>query len=115
MLTVLTIATIFIALVLTIVYWKVVRDMLLWANTIVLLLSLLGLVIAFIVAVVFLFIDFELNSIGNSLRRALVPGLIGLVLLFVGGIAGAIEDWDRNKQWAKFHAYWRNKRQNPND
>lgn len=89
MLTVLTIAVVFIAFVLVAVHWKIVREALLWVSAVVLNIALLASVIAFIVAVV---------------NWEIAPALVGLALLLLVGLLSAIEEWDRNKQFAKWHA-----------
>jgi len=92
MLTVLTIAVVFIAFVLGVVHWKIVRKALLWTSAIISLIVLLASLIAFIVAIV---------------TWEIAPALVGLALLLLFGLLSAIEDWDRNKQFAKWDAYWR--------
>lgn len=89
MFTILTVAIVFIALVLGAVHWKMVREALLWLSAIIFLFTTLAAVIAFVIAIV---------------KWDAVPAYIGLALLAVSGVLGAIEQGDRDKQFAKWRA-----------
>jgi hypothetical protein len=119
MLTVLTIATVFIAVVLAVVHWKTVREVLLWSAAIINVLSafigllaLLGAVGVFVWAAI-------------AQDAKLVPIGIALVVAFLGFgvvafVLNAIEEHDRNKQFAKFRAwslarFYRDKSESPDE
>jgi hypothetical protein len=88
-LTVLTIATVVIAFVLVIAHWKRVSEALLWLAAIVSILAFVASLIAFGFALVYL-------EIGLA--------LLGLGLLALAGLLAGVEEWDRNRQWKKYHA-----------
>ncbi len=92
MLTVLTIAAVLIAFILAAVHWKVVREAVLWSAAIASILAFLASVVAFIFAIINL--DFNL-------------ALLGITLLIACGLLCAIDHWDRDSQFAKWHAYFR--------
>jgi hypothetical protein len=92
MLTVLAISTTVIAVVLVLANWRVVREALLWANAGVLLLAVVAAVIVLILSVIYLRIELA---------------LVGVGLLILAGLCTAIEEWDRNIQFAKFRAWAR--------
>jgi ABC-type transport system involved in multi-copper enzyme maturation permease subunit len=104
MLAVLTIATVFIAVVLAVVYWRTVREILLWSAAIINVLSMLfGLLALFSAVIVFIWAAIAHNA-------ALVPLGITLVLVFFGllvvvGVLSAVEEHDRDKQLSKFRAW----------
>lgn len=104
MLTLLTIATVFIAVVLAVVHWRTVREMLLWTAAILNVLSMiLGLLALLGALVVFLWAAVTQNA-------TLVPLGVMLALIFGGllllvGILSIIEDRDREKQFAGFRAW----------
>jgi hypothetical protein len=104
MLAVLTIATVFIAVVLTVVHWRTVREILLWSAAIINVLSMLfGLLALFSAVIVFIWAAIVQNA-------ALVPLGISLVLVFFGllvvvGVLSAVEERDRDKQFSKFRAW----------
>jgi hypothetical protein len=119
MLTVLTIATVFIAVVLAVVHWKTVREVLLWSAAIINVLSafigllaLLGAVGVFVWAAI-------------AQDAKLVPIGIALVVAFLGFgvvafVLNAIEEHDRNNPFAKFRAwslarFYRDKSESPDE
>lgn len=90
MLTIITVTVVFIALVQTIVHWKIVREALLWTSSVVALLALLGSVILFGLSLIYLDTGFALT---------------GVFLMVVAGILFLIEERDREAQFAKWRAY----------
>jgi cytochrome c biogenesis protein CcdA len=96
MLTILTIATVFMAVLLTVVHWqtvreiwKVVREVLMWTSAIVGVLALLGAVIAFIFA---------------AIQRSAELAYLGGGLLVISSILGHVERWDHKRRWAAWIA-----------
>jgi hypothetical protein len=104
MLAVLTFATVFIAVVLAVVHWHIVRQILLWTAAVLNVLSMLFGLLALLAAV----IVFIWAAIAQD--ATLVPLGITLALLFVGllivvAALTAVEERDRDKQFAKFRAW----------
>jgi hypothetical protein len=104
MLTVLTVAAVFIAVVMAAVHWKTVREILLWVSAVVELLllffgllALIGALLVFAWAAVTQ--DADLAYSGGAL-------LLGCLLFWmVGSILGAIEERDRDKQFKAFRVW----------
>jgi hypothetical protein len=90
MLTIISVAVVFIAFVQTIVHWKIVREAFLWASAAVALLALLGSVTLFGLALIYLDTGFA---------------LMGVFLMAVAEILFRIEELDREAQFANWRAY----------
>lgn len=104
MFAVLTVATVFIAVVLAVVHWKTVREILLWSAAIINLLSMVfGLLALFGAVIVFIWAAIVQNATLVPLGITLV--LVSFGLLAVAGVLWAIEERDRDKQFAKFRAW----------
>ena len=119
MLTVLTIAVVFIALLLAVVHWSTVREGLLWCAAIINVLSwLFGLLALFGAVLVFLWAaisrDASLGALGITLALVFVSCLV------VAGVLSFVEVRDRERQFAKFRswasaAYSKNSSETPSD
>ena len=104
MLAVLTAAVVFIAVVLAVVYWRTVRELLLWSAAAINVLSMvLGLLAALGAVVVFTWAAIVQSADLVPLGVTLV--LVFLALMVVSGVLSKVENNDRDKQFARFRAW----------